>query len=117
MIDTTIYRRIYIDQQQASLNQTSNINNKKITNLIENAIRDLNEIMRSKVSALNGNCILGYNIEIFRLREEFNYSHSIFLGLSATGDAVKISATDNQYEGIGTIKKTETGGDIGGLNE
>jgi hypothetical protein len=48
--------------------------------------------MRSKVSAIDGNCILGYHLEIFRLREEPNYTndHSIFLGLSGIGDAVEI---------------------------
>ena len=54
--------------------------------------------MRSKVSAINGNCILGYHIEIFRLREEYNYNHSVFLGMMGIGDAVRLEKVASNNE-------------------
>ena len=41
---------------------------------IERAILEVNEIMKSKVAAINGNCLQGYNLEIIKLKEEYNYS-------------------------------------------
>ena len=36
---------------------------------------EVNEIMKSKVLAINGNCILGYKVEIIKLKEEYmNFS-------------------------------------------
>lgn len=44
---------------------------------------------------MGGNCIQGYKINVFMLKEEHNYnSQSIFFGLSAIGDAVKIAIED-----------------------
>ena len=47
--------------------------------------------MRSKVAAINGNCIQGYKLDIIKLKEEFNYSQSIFLAVTAIGDAVELN--------------------------
>ena len=62
MVNCTIYRRIYPDKD---LNVSSDSNNKSIANNIEHALDEVVEIMRSKVAAMNGNCILGFNIHIF----------------------------------------------------
>ena len=75
MVDVTIYRRIFIDQDKFSLDVSSYQNNKKITLEIERAILEVNEIMKSKVAAINGNCLLGYNIEIIKLKEEYSYNY------------------------------------------
>ncbi|MFN9909940.1 MAG: hypothetical protein ACK56F_28130, partial [bacterium] len=49
------------------------------------------EIMRSKVAAIGGNCILGYKIKINNLKEEYNYQgQAIFIAVSAIGDAVEV---------------------------
>jgi len=59
--------------------------------MLESAIKDVNEIMRSKVAALGGNCLLGYRIHIFKLQEEFDYNReSIFFAVTAIGDAVEL---------------------------
>ena len=62
--------------------------------------------MRSKVAAINGNCLQGYNIEIIKLKEEYNYSQGIFLALSAMGDAVELKvASKNGMEFFGGEKQ------------
>lgn len=70
------------------------MNSMQIAESIETAIDDVNEIMRSKVAAINGNCIQGYKIEIVKLKEEYsNYDVNdgwIFLVLSAIGDALEV---------------------------
>ena len=57
MVDTTIYRRFFIDQEKYSLDVSSNKNNTEIALGIEIAIKEVNEIMKSKVIAIKGNCI------------------------------------------------------------
>lgn len=85
-----------------SLDDSSLMNNKHIAESIENAIGDINEIMRSKVASINGNCIQGYKIEIIKLKEErdnFNiYNQSIFLVLSAIGDALEVSLESDEHQ-------------------
>ena len=98
MVDTTIYRRIYLEKDHASLESSSYGNNKNITQCIENSIRDLNEIMRSKVAAINGNCIPGYNTDVFKLKEEYTYNQAILLGMTATGDAVELAVLKDGTE-------------------
>ena len=46
----------------------------------------MNEIIKSKVAAINGNCIQGFKLDIIKLKEEYKYS--IFLAVTAIGDAV-----------------------------
>ena len=90
MVDVNIYRRIYLDDK-FSLGLSSYSNNRHIAMIIQNAIKDINEIMRSKVVALNGNCILGYRLQIIKLKEEYFYNRqAIFLAITAIGDAVEI---------------------------
>ena len=60
MVDTTIYRKIYMET--FTLGMSSHTNNRGIARSIEQAIKETNEIMKSKVSAIHGNCILGYKI-------------------------------------------------------
>ena len=94
MVNCTIYRRVYPDKD---LNVSSDLTNKSIANNIENAIEEVLELMRSKVAAINGNCILGFNIHIFQLKEvEYNYSQTISLAFTATGDAVELSVSNNE---------------------
>ena len=93
IVDVTIYRRIDID----SLNINPQ-NNKHIASSIETAITEVNEIMRSKVAAINGNCIQGYKIEIIKLKEEY-YSNIIFLALTAIGDAVELAIQPDEERG------------------
>jgi len=84
IVDVTIYRRFEIDTLES--------------NIIEKAIEDVNEIMRSKVAAIKGNCIQGYKIEINRIKEEVNYIHqNVFnLSFSAIGDAVELGIYTNE---------------------
>lgn len=56
--------------------------------VIEGAILEVNEIIKSKVAAINGNCIQGFKLDIIKLKEEYKYS--IFLAVTAIGDAVEI---------------------------
>ena len=94
MVDSTIYRRIYIDKEsKCNLDLSSYQNNKSLGLLIEKAVRELNEIIRSKVKAIGGNCVLGYRVKIIKLKEEYNYSQAIFVALQATGDAVELHLT------------------------
>lgn len=85
IVDLTIYRRIFLDS--LDINRQ---NNKHVALSIEKAINEVNEIMRSKVAAINGNCIQGYKIEIIKLKEEY-YSQAVFLALTAIGDAVELA--------------------------
>ena len=75
-----------------SLDVSSHKNNRELSQKIADVVKELNEIMRSKVSAIDGNCILGYKIDIINLREEYNniYSQAIFIALQAIGDAVEL---------------------------
>lgn len=64
---------------------------------IENAIKDVNTIMRSKVVAIGGNCILGYNVQVINLKEEYYYnSQAVFLAVTAIGDAVELAVYDTK---------------------
>ena len=74
IVDVTIYRRIYMDSDLCSLSVSSPDNNRHITSQIEKAVTEINEIMRSKVSAIRGNCILSYRLQILWLKEEFHYN-------------------------------------------
>lgn len=72
-----------------------------IAESVEAAIDDVNEIMRSKVAAINGNCIQGYKVEIVKLKEEvsnFDVNDGwIFLVLSAIGDALEIQLEADKH--------------------
>ena len=61
---------------------------------IENAILEVNEIIKSKVVAINGNCIQGFKLDIIKLKEEYKYA--IFLAITAIGDAVVLSVQQDQ---------------------
>ena len=63
IVDVSIYRKIYCDSLESE-------HNNKIANKIEEALDDINEIMRSKVAAIHGNCILGYKIDITKIKDE-----------------------------------------------
>ena len=93
IVDVTIHRRFEIDTLESSPS-----NNKKISNIIEKAIEEVNEIMRSKVAAIKGNCIQGYKIEINRIKEEARLvTHNAFnLSFSAIGDAVELGIYSNE---------------------
>lgn len=52
-------------------------------------------MIRSKVAAINGNCIQGYKLDVIKLREEYNYSQAIFLAVTAIGDAVEVNICEN----------------------
>ena len=95
MVNCTIYRRVYLDQD---LSVSSDPNNKSIALNIEKALQEVVELMRSKVAAINGNCILGFNTHIFQLKEEHYYSQAIFLALTATGDAVELSLVNSSKD-------------------
>ena len=58
MVDVTVYRRVYFQKDQnVSLYESDYANNKQIALAIEGAILEVNEIIKSKVAAINGNCI------------------------------------------------------------
>lgn len=90
MVDTTIYRKIFFDQSEDK--------HAHIARNIENAIVQINEIMRAKVAAMHGNCILGYRMRFIKLKQEWHsYStQSIFFSVSATGDAVELVTVQSQ---------------------
>ena len=48
-------------------------NNKWLSLALEGVAEELNEIMRSKVAAMKGNCIQGYKIELINLIEESQF--------------------------------------------
>ena len=54
---------------QLSLEDFSFTNNKWLSLALEGVAEELNEIMRSKVAAMNGNCIQGYKIDLINLAE------------------------------------------------
>ena len=54
---------------QLSLEDFSFSNNKWLSLVLEGVAEELNEIMRSKVAAMNGNCIQGYKIDLINLAE------------------------------------------------
>ena len=100
IVDVTIYRRIYMDPEHCSLSVSSPDNNRHITGQIENAVTEINEIMRSKVSAICGNCILSYRLQILWLKEEFHYnSQAIFFAFTAIGDAVQMKVIEKDSYG------------------
>ena len=67
------------------------MNNKWLSISIEQVAEELNEIMRSKVTAMNGNCIMGYRIEIVNVIEEYTFQgQAILVAISAIGDALEV---------------------------
>ena len=55
--------------------------------MIDDIVADLNELVRTRVRSLGGNCIIGYQVSLngFDHDEEEN---KVFLIMSAIGDAV-----------------------------
>lgn len=73
-------------------------NNKYLSKSLEDVAEELNEIMRSKVAAMRGNCIQGYKIELINLIEENQFQgQSILIAMQAIGDALEL---DNGEGGV-----------------
>ena len=55
--------------------------------------------MRSKVAALGGNCLLGYRLQLVKLREEWQYNReAIFFAVTAIGDAVELEVIQKKVK-------------------
>lgn len=77
---------------QLLLEDTRFTNNKWLSLAIEQVSEELNEIMRSKVAAIGGNCIQGYKIDFITLTEEPTYQgQAILLAMAAIGDGLELS--------------------------
>jgi len=55
--------------------------------VVEDVVADLNEIVRTRVRSLGGNCLIGYKIS-FNGFEQVTEENKVNLIMSAIGDAV-----------------------------
>jgi len=62
--------------------------NEEIQHAVADLIDDVNEIVKSRVIALGGNCLIGYKIDINGFDQKEN---EVFMIVSATGDAIKVA--------------------------
>ena len=63
--------------------------------VIEDIIADLNEIVRTRVRSLGGNCLIGYKISIDGF-DQIVEENKVYLIMSAIGDAVLLVDEEQQ---------------------
>jgi uncharacterized protein YbjQ (UPF0145 family) len=61
--------------------------------LIENVIEEVDEIARSRVEALGGNCLLGYRVDLNTLEQTV---HGLYMMFSCFGDVVEVGESDKE---------------------
>jgi len=55
---------------------------------VDDIVADLNEILRTRVRSLGGNCLIGYKVSIDSFEQDQNDQSEVQLIMSAIGDAV-----------------------------
>ncbi len=56
--------------------------------IIETVLNELDEIAKSRVEALGGNCLLGYKIDVNTLEQSMQ---SLYIMISCFGDVVEVA--------------------------
>lgn len=64
LVDVQLIRRIYFTDEEFKIGKKNDLHESDIELAIEGIISDLNEIMRTRVRSLGGNCLIGYKVEI-----------------------------------------------------
>ena len=78
LVDVHLIRRIWLDFDS------------EIQEAISDLIMDLNEIVKTRVEALGGNCLIGYRIDINCLQQKPG-EKEVYVIVTGTGDAVQLS--------------------------
>ena len=73
--------------------------------LVDELIADLNEIAKTRVHALGGNCIIGYKVDINAF-EQNDERRQVYLMVSAIGDAVQLDDCPALFDGEQQQKNT-----------
>lgn len=85
LIDVHIVRHIYKLKQDD-----------QVQKIIEQVLEEVNEIVKSRVEALGGNCLLGYKIDINTIEQ--NFQTQLYLMISCFGDAVEVCNEESEKE-------------------
>jgi len=89
LVDVNLIRRVYLPEDMLqSLQRGADLNRLPgIEQVTEDIVADLNEIVRTRVRSLGGNCLIGYKISINGF-EQILEENKVYLIMSAIGDAV-----------------------------
>ena len=69
LVDVHLIRRIYLHESDL-LDKSSSDGSGEIQAHVDELIADLNTIVKTRVQALGGNCIIGYKVDIDCLEQE-----------------------------------------------
>lgn len=64
LVDVQLIRRIYLTDEEFKTGRKNDMHDWDIELATEGMITDLNEIVRTRVRSLGGNCLIGYKVEI-----------------------------------------------------
>jgi hypothetical protein len=64
LVDVQLIRRIYLTDEEFKTGKKNDLHDWDIELATEGMITDLNEIVRTRVRSLGGNCLIGYKVEI-----------------------------------------------------
>ena len=108
LVDVHLIRRVYLpyedmntlSQSQHQLNSVT-IGKKRgqpqIELVVEDVVADLNELVRTRVRSLGGNCLIGYKISINGFEQVADDDNTkVNLIMSAIGDAVLLEEQKSQ---------------------
>ena len=99
LVDVHLIRRVYLPEEELPQRDQS-----RIELVIDDLVADLNEIVRTRVRSLGGNCLIGYRVSIDffdRIVDE----NKVYLIVSAIGDAVLLES-HNQAANAGPHSST-----------
>ena len=84
LVDVHLIRRVYLPEEEFAISKKTQHG---IELVIEDIVADLNEIVRTRVRSLGGNCLIGYKVSINGF-DQIVEDNKVYLIMSAIGDAV-----------------------------
>ena len=64
LVDVHLIRRVYLPEEEFAISRSPKKTRHGIELVIEDIVADLNEIVRTRVRSLGGNCLIGYKVSI-----------------------------------------------------